>query len=119
MATKNSFTLSIALAAACVTPTSSVAGLFGPEPITGYCFPDYAEFAQIINQYDYRLAQTSEARDGRRVELYRSSAEYMIAVADDGRSLWCVQFTSEDQTEFIRFLVGRYDPTTHGDEGTE
>jgi len=102
-----------------VVASPSVAGLFGPEPITGFCFPNRAEFVQTIDRYQYRLAQTSGARDGRRVELYRSGAEYMIAVVDEDHSLWCVQFTSEDLDEVIRFLVGRYDPTTRGDEGTD
>lgn len=114
-----SLTLGMTLAVSCAIPTSAAAGLFGPEPITGLCFPDHAEFVQIINRYNYKLAQTSEARNGRRVELYRSGAEYMIAVADEQRSSWCVQFTSEDRDEFIRFLLGRYDPTTRGDEGTD
>lgn len=101
------------------SPTQPAAGLFGPEPITGLCFPNRAELVQIINRHQYRLAQTSEARDDRVVELYRSGAEHMIVVADEGRSLWCVQFTSEDLNEVIRFLVGRYDPTTRGDEGID
>ena len=100
-------------------PTSTAAGLFGPEAITGFCMSDRSHFNELIRSNNYRLRQTSAARDGRSVILYTAGAEFMVAVADEDRSRWCVQFTSENLDEFIRFLVGRYDPTTRGDEGTD
>lgn len=96
----------------------AVAGLFGPEPIVGHCTGDKSVFDSLISQNNYTLQQTSQARDGRLV-MYFKAEDFMIAVADEERSLWCIQFTSENPNEFVEFLVGRYDPTTRDDEGTE
>lgn len=101
-----------------MTATSADAGLFGPEPIVGHCTSDKATFDNLIRDNNYTLQQTSKARDGR-VVMYYQAEDFMIAVADEERSKWCIQFTSYDAREFVTFLVGRYDPTTHGDEGTD
>lgn len=96
----------------------AMADSFGPEPIVGHCTSDKSTFESLIRQNGYTLRQTSEARDGRTV-MYYQAEDFMIAVADEERAKWCIQFTSYDAREFVQFLVGRYDPTTRGDEGTE
>lgn len=97
---------------------SAKADSLGPDEIAGHCTSDKSAFDGLIRSNDYTLIQTSEARNGRSV-MYYEAADFMIAVADEERSKWCVQFTSYDAQEFVKFLVGRYDPTTRGDEGTE
>lgn len=101
-----------------LSSSSAMADLFGPAPIAGHCSSDKSAFDGLVNQYGYTLIQTSEARNGRTVMYYKAE-DFMIAVADEERSKWCVQFTGYDAQEFVKFLVGRYDPTTHGDEGTD
>lgn len=98
--------------------SSASADLFGPEPIVGHCTSDRSTFDDLISKNGYKLKQTSEARDGRTVMLYLAE-DFMIAVADEERSKWCIQFTSYDAEEFVEFLVGRYDPTTRGDESVD
>lgn len=101
-----------------ICASEAAAGVFGPEPIVGHCTTDKSSFDGLIRQHSYELQQSSQARDGR-VVMYYKSDDYMIAVADEKRSRWCIQFTGYDAGEFVHFLVGRYDPTTRGDEGTE
>ena len=43
----------------------------------------------------------------------------MIAAVDKSAPKYCVQFTHAEISELLTFLIGRYDPTTSGDEGTE
>lgn len=115
--TKTQMTLTISVMTI-LSASPAMADWFGPEPIVGHCTSDKSTFDSLIRQNDYALRQTSEARDGRTV-MYYQAEDFMIAVADEDRSKWCIQFTSYDAQEFVKFLVGRYDPTTRGDEGTE
>lgn len=108
----------ISLIALSSTATATMANWLGPEPIVGHCTSDKSAFDTLIRENDYVLKQTSGARDGRSVMFY-AAEDFMIAVADEERSQWCIQFTSYDAHEFLEFLVGRYDPTTRGDEGTD
>lgn len=98
--------------------STATAGLFAPEPIVGLCTTNKSVFERLIREDSYVLKQTSEARDGRTV-MYFKADDFMIVVADEDDSKWCIQFTSYDEQELIKFLLGRYDRTTRGDEGTD
>jgi len=90
----------------------------GASPIAGYCTSVESNFENLVSQNNYNLMQTSKARNGREVRFYQSDDDYMIAAVDKSAPNYCVQFTHAELSELLTFLIGRYDPTTSGDEGT-
>ena len=90
----------------------------GASPIVGHCTSVESQFENLVSQNNYNLIQTSKARDGREVRFYYSGDDYMIAAVDKSAPKYCVQFTHAELSELLTFLIGRYDPTTSGDEGT-
>lgn len=105
-------------AALTYTPLPTTAGPFGHDPIVGHCTNDRDAFTALVKSNGYILQQTSEARNDRTV-LYFKASDYMVAVVDGREDRWCVQFSSESRSDFIAFLIGRYDPTTQGDEALD